>query len=282
MCRLLLLLLLLLCVWWRLPHPCFVPRQDRNDLLWLAIVGVTDHLLGENIDAPTYQLLLRDLSDQVSDKNVDALHNGDGTVAPAGQDGHITLVEEYRFMLYRHWSLYESMYHSQYVATRLGTWRHKTGRNQLKELLPNLGVPLKDCQERYAHMSAKTRKQFRDKLEEVGSELGLDNVYFGSFQRQLGPSCRPFCSCLCLCCVDIVFVGGGGGGGGVLGTRFSHTDFSIGRGAQRHGVVGGTTHGHRGTDGRAAYFWGWQQWRACRCRCRCWCRRRRRCWRQRR
>jgi cell division control protein 45 len=26
-------------------------------------------------------------------------------------------------MLYRHWSLYDSMWHSQYIATRLGIWK---------------------------------------------------------------------------------------------------------------------------------------------------------------
>ena len=39
------------------------------------------------------------------------------------EDGKITFEEEYRFMLYRHWSLYESMFHSNYVAARLGIWR---------------------------------------------------------------------------------------------------------------------------------------------------------------
>jgi len=37
------------------------------------------------------------------------------------------LVEEtldYRFYLYRHWSLYESMYHSSYIAAKLGVWSH--------------------------------------------------------------------------------------------------------------------------------------------------------------
>ena len=37
------------------------------------------------------------------------------------------LVEEtldYRFYLYRHWPLYESMYHSSYIAAKLGVWSH--------------------------------------------------------------------------------------------------------------------------------------------------------------
>jgi len=28
-------------------------------------------------------------------------------------------------MLYRHWTLYDSMWHSQYIATRLGIWKEQ-------------------------------------------------------------------------------------------------------------------------------------------------------------
>ena len=40
---------------------------------------------------------------------------------------HIKAEYEYRFMLFRHWSLYDAMYHSQYVATQLGVWTNKVG-----------------------------------------------------------------------------------------------------------------------------------------------------------
>ncbi len=36
-------------------------------------------------------------------------------------------VEDLRFPLMRHWSVYDAITHSRYVAVRLATWR-KTGR----------------------------------------------------------------------------------------------------------------------------------------------------------
>ncbi|KAJ3211251.1 hypothetical protein HDU67_004647 [Dinochytrium kinnereticum] len=53
-------------------------------------------------------------------------------------DRNIRCVDEFRLMLLRHWSLYESLYHSGYVATRLGVWREK-GRQRLTSLLVKMG-----------------------------------------------------------------------------------------------------------------------------------------------
>jgi hypothetical protein len=63
----------------------------------------------------------------------------------AGKGGCITMVEEYRFMLFRHWNLFDAMYHSEYVATRLGTWVNETaGRQKLNTMLVNMGIPVKE------------------------------------------------------------------------------------------------------------------------------------------
>ena len=51
-------------------------------------------------------------------------------------------------MLHRHWTLYDSMYHSSFVASRLGTWLNDTGRDKLEEFLAKIGIPLKDSRER--------------------------------------------------------------------------------------------------------------------------------------
>lgn len=40
----------------------------------------------------------------------------------------------------RHWSLYEAMLHSPYVAVRLQTW-HDKGRRLLQEMLVKMGFP---------------------------------------------------------------------------------------------------------------------------------------------
>jgi hypothetical protein len=56
-------------------------------------------------------------------------------------DKSIEYVDDLRLMLYRHWTLYDSMYHSSYFASRLGIWKGK-GRNYLVNLLAKIGYTL--------------------------------------------------------------------------------------------------------------------------------------------
>jgi cell division control protein 45 len=46
--------------------------------------------------------------------------------------------EEFRFTLFRHWNLYDSMLHSGYVAGKLKLWRDR-GRRNLLGLLAKMG-----------------------------------------------------------------------------------------------------------------------------------------------
>ncbi len=41
-------------------------------------------------------------------------------------------------MLFRHWSLFDAMFHSPYMATRLGIWKER-GKKKLLELLAKAG-----------------------------------------------------------------------------------------------------------------------------------------------
>ncbi len=54
-------------------------------------------------------------------------------------------------MLYRHWTLFDSLFHSDFVSTRLGTWTSETlGKQKLETLLVTMGIPLKQSLQRCA------------------------------------------------------------------------------------------------------------------------------------
>ena len=56
-----------------------------------------------------------------------------------GNTDKITYVtNEFRFFMFRQWSLYDAMLHSRYVAIRLGIWRER-GRLRLLNLLAKMG-----------------------------------------------------------------------------------------------------------------------------------------------
>ena len=113
--------------------------------------------------------------------------SADGGDGGAARDAtHIEIVDhEYRFMLHRHWSLYESICYSRYVATRLGVWRKK-GRQRVRHLLAKMGLPLVQCQQSFALMDSMYKQRLYAELMDRKDEFSLENVFFPSFTVQSG------------------------------------------------------------------------------------------------
>ncbi|KAJ3524848.1 hypothetical protein NM208_g11890 [Fusarium decemcellulare] len=177
-------------------------RED-NDLLWLTIVGVTSmELYGRSsagIAAPVRQSdrsrptgwlgvrgarIRQLLRDEVRRLNPPEITNGRvaaentgviPTTARNPEDTGIRLSPEPRFLLIRHWSLYDSMLHSPYLFSRLKTWS-ETGIKRLHKLLAKMGVSLAQCKQSYTHMDMMLKRELRAKLLKYGSLYNLDEM----------------------------------------------------------------------------------------------------------
>ncbi|KAM0250065.1 hypothetical protein ACHAQJ_008758 [Trichoderma viride] len=177
--------------------------RDDNDLLWLAIVGVTSmELYGRSsagVAAPVrsggstrpsgwfgvrgarLRQLLRDevrrlnppevTNGRVAPENTDVIP----TTARNPEDTGIRLSPEPRFLLIRHWSLYDSMLHSPYLFSRLKTWS-ESGIKRLHKLLAKMGVSLAQCKQSYTHMDMMLKRELRAKLLKYGSLYNLDEM----------------------------------------------------------------------------------------------------------
>ena len=170
-------------------HDTHKDSLDKHFPLWLAIVSLTDQYVHQRLSHESYTAGVMELATQVSNlPGADAPTSRvleEGTVVRAFEDRRVQYSEEFRFTLLRHWSLYEAMLHSGYVATRMQTWR-EVGRASLHSLLAHLGIPLEACKQRYTHMSPEHLKQLADKLEEHGPSHGLDDLKFWSFSYSHG------------------------------------------------------------------------------------------------
>jgi len=169
--------------------------------LWLAVVSLTDQYVHQRLSHESYTSCVMELATRVS-----AMSNADmpstraledGTVVKAFDERRITYNQEYRFMLLRHWSLYESMLHSSYVATVMQTWTER-GRANLRSLFAHVGIPLDVAQQKYSHMSPQALKQFEEKLDEHAESHGLEEVKFWSFQYSHGYALK-------VCAADVVY-----------------------------------------------------------------------------
>ena len=58
------------------------------------------------------------------------------------------LIQDHFLVLLRHWSLFEALQFSAYVAVRLQTW-HDRGRRTLQHLLVTMGYPARQYQKKY-------------------------------------------------------------------------------------------------------------------------------------
>ncbi|KAK3390554.1 CDC45 family [Podospora didyma] len=176
-------------------------RED-NDLLWLAIIGVTSMELYGRSSAgiavtarsadvrPTsgwlglrgarIRQLLRDEVRRLNPPDVGSkvLPEATGiipTTARSPEDTSIRLSPEPKFLLIRHWSLYDSMLHSPYLFSRLKTWS-ETGLKRLHKLLAKMGVSLVQCKQNYTHMDMMLKRELRTKLLKYASLYNLDEL----------------------------------------------------------------------------------------------------------
>lgn len=110
-------------------------RTD-NDLLWLAILGLTYQYATSRISRQTYDKYYALYEGEVRRLNADTGPANGAARSP--DDNSIRVTEELRFTLWRHWNLYDAMMHSGYVASKLGIWRER-GRGKLRGLLAKMG-----------------------------------------------------------------------------------------------------------------------------------------------
>ena len=180
-------------------------RED-NDLLWNAIVGVSSLELygrtgsGLGLNPLSVQggsagwngnrgeqirSVLRDevrrlnpVTDAQSGARDATMGEASGVIptsARSATDKSIRLSPEPRFLLLRHWSLYESMLHSPYLSAKLHIWSD-AGQKRLAKLLAKMGVSLAECKQRYTHMDLELKRGLRERLLTFAPHYGLDGL----------------------------------------------------------------------------------------------------------
>lgn len=177
-------------------------RED-NDLLWLAIVGISSVELspfsrsksGRNetgrrvLDkSETMREVLRDEVRRLNPVPEDELRRSqNGDVIPmkarSPTDCSIRLSPEPRFLLIRHWSLYDSMLHSPFLSTRLHMWSD-IGHKRLAKLLAKMGISLQEAGKGYMHMDMELKQSLRKRILKFAPQYNLDGLVPGEDGRR--------------------------------------------------------------------------------------------------
>ena len=179
--------------------------RDENRILWHAIVGISSlELYGRSVtgvgisasmdaggsagwDGTRGENLRQELRDDVrrmnplddeEEKREATRGARTGTIlttARSPTDNAIRISPEPRFLMIRHWSLYDSMLHSPYLGSRLHIWSEQ-GRKRLHKLLAKMGVSLNQCKQSYTHMDMELKRGLRERLLSYAPIYGLNGL----------------------------------------------------------------------------------------------------------
>jgi hypothetical protein len=225
-------------------------NAKRRDLLWFAIVGVTSHYLAERLSRDAYDSYYVELRRDCEASRPGGEGEGEGggggggggggvgfgrSAAPPGREGAIEdCLQEPRFVLHRHWTLYDSMRCSDYVSTRLNCWKADTPGvpSELRLLFAHCGTRPEVFEQPFTSVAKTDRVNFFARLEDNVSadefkyKMTTRELFYPSFTRTLGHgvphmSAADYVHALGGLLADSgspwgdrVEAGGGGGGGG--------------------------------------------------------------------
>lgn len=153
--------------------------KDSMDLLWWAIVGITEQLVLGKIENASYIYESDQIQSHVSRLSSKSSDTSLQTVVK------ILFENDLHMALYRHWSVHDSMKHSMYSACKLKLWTLR-GEKKLHELLVEMGLPLVQANQTFTSMDLVLRKEFFQMVEKHAEKYGIPDIVFGSFTLQYG------------------------------------------------------------------------------------------------
>ncbi|XP_030074448.1 cell division control protein 45 homolog isoform X1 [Microcaecilia unicolor] len=160
----------------------WIMSKDSNDMLWWAIIGLTDQWVHDKITQMKYVTDVGALQRHVSRHNHRNENEGNSLSIDC-----MRIVFEYdlRLALYQHWSLYESICNSCYTSASFKLWSVQ-GQKRLQEFLADMGLPLKQVKQKFNSMDISLKENLREVIDESANKFGMKDLRVQTFSAQFG------------------------------------------------------------------------------------------------
>uniref|UniRef100_A0AAX7UFS2 CDC45 cell division cycle 45 homolog (S. cerevisiae) n=1 Tax=Astatotilapia calliptera TaxID=8154 RepID=A0AAX7UFS2_ASTCA len=160
----------------------WVLTKDTKDMLWWAIIGLTDQWVHDKITNMKYVTDIATMQRHVSRHNH---RNEDEENSLSIDCMRISFEYDLRLTLYQHWSLYESIYNSCYTSCSFKLWT-LNGQKKLQEFLADMGLPLKQVRQKFNSMDMSIKENLRDVIEESSNKYGMKDIRIQTFGVHFG------------------------------------------------------------------------------------------------
>uniref|UniRef100_A0A667Y2F0 CDC45 cell division cycle 45 homolog (S. cerevisiae) n=1 Tax=Myripristis murdjan TaxID=586833 RepID=A0A667Y2F0_9TELE len=156
--------------------------KDTKDMLWWAIIGLTDQWVHDKITHMKYVTDIATMQRHVSRHNH---RNEDEENSLSIDCMRISFEYDLRLTLYQHWSLYESICNSCYTSCNFKLWS-LNGQKKLQEFLADMGLPLKQVRQKFNCMDISIKENLRDVIEESSNKYGMKDIRIQTFGVHFG------------------------------------------------------------------------------------------------
>ncbi|XP_034026583.1 cell division control protein 45 homolog isoform X1 [Thalassophryne amazonica] len=160
----------------------WVLTKDTKDMLWWAIIGLTDQWVLDKITHMKYVTDVATMQRHVSRHNH---RNEDEENSLSIDCMRITFEYDLRLTLYQHWSLYDSICNSCYTSCNFKLWS-LNGQKKLQEFLADMGLPLKQVRQKFNSMDMSIKENLRDVIEESSNKYGMKDIRIQTFGAHFG------------------------------------------------------------------------------------------------
>ncbi|XP_008334375.1 cell division control protein 45 homolog [Cynoglossus semilaevis] len=160
----------------------WVLTKDTKDMLWWAIIGLTDQWVHDKITHMKYVTDIATMQRHVSRHN----HRNEDEENMLSIDCmKISFEYDLRLTLYQHWTLYDSICNSCYTSCYFKLWT-LNGQKKLQEFLADMGLPLKQVKQKFTSMDMTIKENLRDVIEESSNKYGMKDVRIQTFGVHFG------------------------------------------------------------------------------------------------
>ncbi|XP_004072226.1 cell division control protein 45 homolog [Oryzias latipes] len=160
----------------------WVLTKDTKDMLWWAIVGLTDQWVHDKI---THMKYVTDVATMQRHVSRHSHRNEDEENSLSIDCMRISFEYDLRLTLYQHWSLYESICNSCYTCCHFKLWT-LNGQKKLQEYLADMGLPLKQVKQKFNSMDMSIKENLREVIEESSNKYGIKDIRIQTFGAQFG------------------------------------------------------------------------------------------------
>ncbi|CAL1614951.1 unnamed protein product [Knipowitschia caucasica] len=160
----------------------WVLTKDTKDMLWWAVIGLTDQWVHDKI---THMKYITDVATLQRHVSRHSHRNEDEENSLSIDCMRISFEYDLRLTLYQHWSLYESICNSCYTSCHFKLWT-LNGQKKLQEFLADMGLPLKQVRQKFNSMDLSIKENLREIIEESSNKYGMKDIRIQTFGVHFG------------------------------------------------------------------------------------------------